>query len=153
MVFFFLLMVIKFSVFCSLSYFVCFHHKFTLLTAKLWPIIRTAIFANATYEKEAYGVSFVKLIFMSHIARYKAAIFTTMDSPAYNAPQRTLQKSPTPPTDQQAQPPSQLKKKHHRQHLQQTYCPTQYNLIHCLQQSLQPPSTPENLSNKNLKLK
>ena len=67
---------------------------------------------------------------MSNVAGYRAANFITMGSPAYNAPPRTLQKSPTLPTDQQAQPPSQLKnqqaqpplelkKKHHHQHLKQ----------------------------------
>ena len=87
-----------------------------------------------------------------------------MSSRAYNAPPKTLQKSPTPPTEQQAQPPSklknqqaqppsQLKKEHHHQQLKQTYCPTQHNLIHRPQQSLQPPSIPGNLSTKNLKLK
>ena len=81
-------------------------------------------------------MSFAKLTTMSHVASYRAANFTTMGSPAYNAPPRTLQKSPTPQTDQQAQPPSQLKnhlaqppsqlkKKHHHQHLKQTYCLTQ----------------------------
>ena len=55
-----------------------------------------------------------------------AANFITMRSPAYSAPPRTLQKCSTPPTDQQAQPPSQ----HRRQHPKQTYCPTQHNLIH-----------------------
>ena len=124
-----------------------------LLAAKLWPIKRTAIFANATSEKEAYGVSFAKYTSMSHVSGYRAANFITMGSPAYNALPRTLQKGLIPQTDQQAQPPSQLKKKHHRQHLKQTHCPTQHNLIHRPQQSLQPPSTPGNLSTKNLKLK
>ena len=87
-------------------------------------IKRTAIFANATSKKEACDVSF--------------ANFIMMGSTAYNAPPRTLQKVPIPPTDQQAQPPLQLKKKHYRQHLKQTYCPTQHNLIHRSQQSLQP---------------
>ena len=82
-----------------------------------------------------------KLTSMSHVAGYRAANFITMGSPAYNTSPRTLQKSPTPPTDQQAQPPSQLKKqqaqppsqlkkKPHHQQLKQTYCPTQHNLIH-----------------------
>ena len=43
-------------------------------------------------------MSFAKLTSMSHVAVYKAANFNTMSSPAYNAPPRTLQKSPTPPT-------------------------------------------------------
>ena len=101
-------------------------------------IKRTAIFANATSEKEACDVSFAKHTSMSHIAGYRAANFFMMGSTAYNAPPRTLQKGPIPPTDQQAQPPSQLKKKHYRQHLKQTYCPMQHNLIHRPQQSLQP---------------
>ena len=46
---------------------------------------RTAIFANATYEKEAYGVSFAKLTSMSYVAGYRAANFITMGSPAYNS--------------------------------------------------------------------
>ena len=72
------------------------------------------IFANATSEKEAYSVSFAKLTSMSQVAGYRSANYITMGSPAYNAPPRLLQNGPTPPTDQQAQPPSQLKKKHHR---------------------------------------
>ena len=124
MVFIFLFMVISFSVYCSLSLLVYIHHKFTLLTAKLWPIKRTARFANATSEKEAYGVSFGKHTSMSHVASYRAANFIRMGSPAYNALD-SLQKGLNLQTDQQAQPPSQLKKKHHRQHLKQTHCPTQ----------------------------
>ena len=46
------------------------------------------------------------------------------------SPENFAKKSPTLQTDQQALPSSQLKKKHHRQHLKQTYCPTQHNLIH-----------------------
>ena len=86
---------------------------------------------------------------MSHVAGYRAANFITIAYTAYNA---TPQKDPTPSTDQQAQTTSQLKKKHHRQHPKQTYCPTQHNLIHRPQQPLQSPSTPGNLSTKNLKL-
>ena len=65
---------------------------------------------------------------------------------------RTLQRGLIPQTDQQAQPPSQLEKKHHRQHLKQTHCPMQHNLIHRPQQLLQPPLTRGNLLTKNLKL-
>ena len=94
-------------------------------------------------------MSLAKLTSISHVAGYRAANFITMGFPAYNTPPRTLQKSPTPPTDQQAQPPSQLKNqqaqplsqlktKHHHQQLKQTYCPTQHNLIHRPQQSLEP---------------
>ena len=66
---------------------------------------------------------------------------------------RTLQKGPTLPTYQQAQPASQLKKKLHRQHLKQTYSPMQHNFIHRSQQSLEPSPTPGKLSTKNMKLK
>ena len=89
-------------------------------------------------RKRACDVSFAKHSSMSHVACYRAANFIMMGSPANNEPPRTLQKSPIPPTEQQAQPTSQLKKKHYRHYLKQTYCPTQHNLIHRPQQSLQP---------------
>ena len=62
--------------------------KFTLLAAKLWPIKRTAMFANVISEKEANGVSFAKHRSMSQVAGYRAANFITMGSPANNAPPR-----------------------------------------------------------------
>ena len=83
-------MLIKFLVYCFLSYVVYIRHEVTLLASKLWPIKRTAIFANATSKKEAYGVSFAQHLSMSHVTGYRAVNFIAMGSPAYNAPAGTL---------------------------------------------------------------
>ena len=104
-------------------------------------------------KRDMDGVSFAKHRSMSQVAGYRAANFITMGSPAYNVPPRISQKGPTPPTERQAYAPSNLKKKHHRQHLKETHCPMHHNLIYRPQQSPQHPSTPGNLSIKKLKLK
>ena len=94
-------------------------------------------------------MSIAKHTSMSHVAGYRAANFITMGSPAYNEPRKLFKRVQL---HQQAQLPSQLKKKHHRQHPKQTYCPTQHNLIHRPQQSLVP-SDPWKLIDQELEFK
>ena len=97
-VFIFVSMVINFQ-FIDRSAKVYIHHKFTLLSANVWPIQSTAIIANATSGKEAYNESFAMHTSISHVTGYRAAKFITMDSPANTAPPRILQMRPIPPTD------------------------------------------------------
>ena len=97
-------------------------------------------------------MSFAKLTSMSHVVGYSSKFYYDGFSCIQCIP-RTLQKGPTPPTDHQAQPPLQLKKKHHWLQPKQTYCPTQLNLIHRPVAITTVPSDPWKLIDQELEFK